>query len=136
MKSDVIKNELDAASAGWRADELVAREIDRQDVMWGTANERADISNGQLMHAGMAQLDALYARHAGQANAFSEVPSIYPRDWSGFRDYGSDIANLVVAAAFIRQEIKRKLLAGEDTTRTSRNKDTQPFLADQPKTID
>jgi hypothetical protein len=102
------------------ADELIAKEIARQDEMWGKSNERADVSHGELMRAGMAQLGALLARQVGGKNAFETAPGIYPADWHGFRDYGSDIANLVVAVAFLRQEIKRKLNADESFERTSR----------------
>lgn len=108
------------------ADELIASEVARQNAMWGPENERADATQGQLLEAGMAQLEATYAED------FSEVPFIYPDDWSGFRDYGTPIANLVVAAAFIRQEIARRLRLGEDYTRKSRNTATQPYGTDQP----
>lgn len=48
------------------------------------------------------------------------------------QDYGSDVANLAVAAAYIRQEIKRLIAHGADTTRTSRDPATQPYTGDQP----
>lgn len=111
------------------ADSLIAAEIARQDRMWGPENERADATKGQMLRAATAQMvfldgmldgdDRVVAVQAGRA--------WYPDDWSGFRDYGSDIANLVVAAAYIRQEIKRKLALGESTERTSRNPDTQAY---------
>ncbi|ARQ95284.1 hypothetical protein [Bradyrhizobium phage BDU-MI-1] len=114
---------MDVEAAERLTDELITAELSKQNAMWGRTNERADISKGQLMHAGMAQLDALHERHLGVEEAFIESPLIYPEDWSGFRDYGSDVANLVVAVAFLTQEIKRKLMAGEDYTRTSRTPD-------------
>ena len=117
---------MDILEAERLADRLIATEIAKQDEMWGKLNERADTSKGQLMHAGMAQLDALYNRHNGVEDAFDDTPMIYPKDWSGFRDYGSDIANMVVAIAFFRQEVKRKLMNGEDYTRTQRRPD-QPY---------
>lgn len=108
------------------ADDLIATEIAKQDAMWGEGNERADATGGQLLRAGLAQLLSLYNRTYGRQEDGALSPAeAYPKDWSGFRNYGSDIANLVVAAAFIRQEIKRKLRNGEDTTRTSR---TQPYV--------
>lgn len=123
-----------------RARALVQAEMDRQDLMWGEVNERADIAERQLMRAGMAQLVALDYRQRGYPCPFAAIGvaarHFYPPDWSGFRDYGSDIANLVVAAAFIQQEIARKLRAGEDTTRLSRDAAAQPYLADQPKLIE
>jgi hypothetical protein len=42
----------------------------------------------------------------------------YPADWSGFRDQGSDVANLVTAAAYLQQEIARRLSLGEASFRT------------------
>lgn len=119
---------------GKQADELIAAEVAKQDRMWGVANERADSSHGQLMHAAMAQLDALQDRIQGEPDAFEEVPPAYPDDWTGFRDYGSNVANLVVAAAYLRQEIKRRIANGEDTTRKSRDPATQPYTGDQPET--
>jgi len=59
------------------ADELIAKEIARQDEMWGKSNERADVSHGELMRAGMAQLGALWARQVGGKNAFETAPGIY-----------------------------------------------------------
>ncbi|WP_315729925.1 hypothetical protein [Bradyrhizobium sp. SZCCHNRI2010] len=118
---------MDILDAERLADQLIATEIAKQDAMWGKLNERAATGHGELMHAGMAQLDALFDRqNGGGDDAFSEAPMIYPENWSGFRDYGSDVANLVVAIAFLRQEVKRKLLNGEDYTRTSRRPD-QPY---------
>lgn len=37
-----------------QADNLIAAEIGRQDRMWGDTNDRADISQGQLLQAGVA----------------------------------------------------------------------------------
>lgn len=90
------------------------------------------LHEGQLLRAGLAQLEALLLRRDGEADAFGAAPNIYPADWSGFRDYGSDVANLAVAAAYIRQEIKRLIAQGADTTRTSRDPATQPYTGDQP----
>lgn len=124
-----MKNDFHAAAE--LADSLIAGEVARQDRMWGVANEHADSSKGQLQHAAMAQLEATDMKVSGIAGAFDSVPAIYPADWSGFRDYGSNVANLVVAAAFLRNEIKRRIALGEDTTRTSRPA-SQPYTGDQP----
>lgn len=111
---------MDIDTAERLADNLIFQEIAKQDKMWGRINERADTSKGQLLQAALAQAGATHNRINGDAAAFDTTPGIYPADWSGFRDYGSDIANLVVAIAYLRQEVKRKLLNGEDRTRTSR----------------
>lgn len=124
---------MDHAEAGRKADEIIAKEVSGQDKMWGFANERTDSNNGQLLAAGLAQAHALYERRVDGAPIDDKnLPSCYPEGWSGFRDYGSDVANLAVAAAFIRQEMKRLIAAGADTTRTSRNVATQPYTGDQP----
>ena len=106
--------------AGLVADGLVNTELHLQNKMWGINNERTPIDDRQLMHAAMAQLYALNRKQNGVKDAFDVPPYIYPPNWSGFRGYGSDIANLVVATAFLLQEIKRKLVAGEDYIRSSR----------------
>jgi hypothetical protein len=119
------------------ADSLIAAEIARQDRMWGRDSQSSDASDGELMQAAMAQLDALFCRQVyGDAIQAENTPIMFPEHWSGFRDYGSDIANLVVAAAYLHHEIARKLRAGEDFTRTSRNVETQPYTADQPAVIE
>ena len=123
---------MDHEDAGRQADEIIAKEVAGQDRMWGVANERADSSGGQLLRAGLAQMEALMLRQGGEADAFGAPPNIYPEGWSGFRDYGSDVANLAVAAAYIRQEMKRLIAQGADTTRTSRDPATQPYTGDQP----
>jgi hypothetical protein len=117
------EGKLDVLNAERLADELITAELAKQNQMWGSSNERADVAKGQLFHAAMAQQDALWARQLGETNAFAEPPCIFPEDWSGFRDYGSDIANLVVSIAYLTQEVKRKLMNGEDYTRTSRTPD-------------
>ncbi len=129
---------VDYIEAGQKADELIAREVAGQDKMWGVANERTDSQSGQLLKAGLSQMLALQARRDDPekkwADRFCSTDRLpYPSDSGGFRDYGSDVANLVVAAAFIRQEIKRLIANGADTTRLSRTV-TQPYTADQPAT--
>ena len=111
---------MDVFEAERLTDELVSAELAKQNQMWGRMNQRADTSQGQLFHAGIAQIDALFDRQNGEPDAFDSPPAVYPEDWSGFRDYGSDIANLVVAVSFFTQEIKRKLINGEDFTRLAR----------------
>ena len=136
------------AAAGVTADNLIGDEIARQDLMWGTVNERADSSKGQLLRAAMAQADAIGRVAARTGDGSHVLPpdsraqmfeharmSYYPVDWSGFRDYGSDVANLVVAAAFLRQEIKRRIGKGESTIRKSRDPVSQPYVGDQPYTL-
>lgn len=120
-------------ACGEHADYLIAKEIAGQDKMWGVSNERNDSSRGQLLSAGLSQAWAVDAvRHGVPADeAFGPPPPYYPEDWSGFRDYGSEVSNLVVAAAFLRQEIKRLIAKGEPTTRTPR-KPEQKYTGDQP----
>lgn len=113
------------------ADDIIAREVAGQDAMWGRSNERADASNGQLLQAGLAQGIAVNQRR-DTGTPINEPPLVWPADWSGFRDYGSDVANLAVVAAYIRQEIKRLVASGADITRKSRDVKTQPYTSDQP----
>lgn len=114
---------MDAMEAEKKALELIAAEMGLQNNMWGNAHERDDASKGQLFHAGFAQLEATLDRQMGFDGAFIDPPHIYPADWSGFRSYGADIPNMVVGVAFLIQEIKRKLMNGEDTTRLARGAD-------------
>lgn len=125
----------DAAKQGAIADTLIASEVNTQDKMWGDANERADSMKGQLLGAALAQAQAIHSVMAyphDTRKASFEIARLnyYPKDWGGFRDYGSDIANLVVAAAYIRNEIKRRLIKGESYHRAAR---TEPYQGpDQP----
>lgn len=138
--------------AGDLADGLIRTEIQVQDMMWGDANERADTSKGQLLAAGITQAFAVQSE-AGRQRALRDnnpldpmLPlakmhtredvftaarnTFYPPKWNGFRDYGSDVANLVVAAAYIRNEIKRRIADGESITRSKRG---QPYAGpDKP----
>jgi len=113
---------IEQGNAGKLADHLIATEVAIQDKMWGDANERADTTGDQMMTAAMAQLVLLQRKLAGDPSdeAVKLAQEFYPSDWNGFRDYGSNVANLVVAAAFLRSEIKRRILGGEDTTRAKR----------------
>jgi hypothetical protein len=124
-------------TAGRRADKLIAGEVQLQDAIWGVANDRANVRGGEMLLAATAQLTLVRAKAVVRPELWPEVErqclrNIYPKDWTGFRDYGSDIANLVVAGAYIRQEIKRKLMLGEDATRSSRPKDKPYTGTDQP----
>lgn len=130
QRRDYSKTPVEAAA---HAAYIIRQEVERQNVMWGDINDRADIAHGQLADAALAQMLRLHERRRGVTTAFDRPPGCYPADWSGFRDYGSDIANLAVAAAFIQNEIKRLLRDGADTTRTSRDAKTQPYGNDQPK---
>lgn len=119
---------------------LIDIEMMKQDQMWGVANERADVSKQQLMLAAAAQImlvgkreqDGVVPGSLAEDRLIEAVRvMVYPPDWDGFRSYGSGIANLVVAAAYIQQEIKRRLAAGESTERTSR---TKPYAKATPYT--
>lgn len=108
---------------------IIAAEVARQNSMWGDMNERADIAKLQLMAAAQAQLTLIQGRSMGLEDdtaLLAAKSAYYPDDWSGFRDYGSEIANLGVAAAYIENEIKRRLLKGESTYRAPRPAD-QPY---------
>ena len=123
-------------TAGDIADTLIEMEVSIQDKMWGDANERADAAGNQMTHAAVAQLVLAAAKHSGvpSETATKVARDFYPTDWDGFRDYGSNIANLVVAAAFIRSEIKRRILLREDTTRTKRGeayKSATPYMSSE-----
>jgi hypothetical protein len=127
---------IEQSSAGATADALIATEVAIQDRMWGDANERADSTKNQLLDAGFAQLVVLHQKLDGVASdtAVEQAREFYPEDWDGLRDYGSNVANLVVAAAFIRSEIKRRILLGEDTTRTKRGEaytTATPFVSSE-----
>jgi hypothetical protein len=123
---------------GVQADNLIAAEIARQDRMWGVSNERAALADGQLLLAGAAQLDFILLAREGffsRREAEEIARGVYPKGWTGFRDYGSDVANLV-AAAFIRQEIKRLIAGGASTFRSSRSVTEQPYTNAQPAVIE
>lgn len=119
--------------------DIIFGEVERQNTMWGNTNERADISQGQLLQAARAQAAALTARRCGVDDAFDGgfdgAPTCYPPDWSGFRDYGSDIANLAVTTVYLFQEIKRLVREGKSAYRKPRDPDTQPYTGDQPKVL-
>ncbi|WP_029081157.1 hypothetical protein [Bradyrhizobium sp. th.b2] len=112
---------MDAIEAEKTAIEMIMAELALQNGMWGEANERSDIQNGQLFDAGSAK--AMKDRRKANADAFHVVPAIYPQDWSGFRSYGTDIPNGVVGVCFMIQEIKRLLMDGVDPTRLARRPD-------------
>ncbi|MGX9944986.1 hypothetical protein ACTG4Q_21210 [Bradyrhizobium denitrificans] len=114
---------MDAIEAEKAALDLVLAELGLTNKMWGSANERADASKGQLFQAGYAQIQATFDRRNRSADAFYAIPDVYPKDWSGFRSYGGDIPNIVVGVTFMIQEIKRLLMNGEDPTRLARRPD-------------
>ena len=121
--------------AGNTTDALIATEVSVQEKMWGTSEERHDAqSNGQLLAACAAQI--LLVKLLEDDCPLEEALEIaqdatYPKDWDqgAFRTYGSGVANLVVAAAFLRNEIKRRVAHGEDTTRSKRG---EPYTTAQP----
>jgi len=103
---------------GAEADNLIAREVGRQNAIWGQTQSREDVGEGQLFDASLAHMMGSAAVRGG--SHYMVGASFYPPGWTGYRDYGSEVANLVVAAAFIRQEIKRLISEGADTTRKPR----------------
>ncbi|SHG90831.1 hypothetical protein [Bradyrhizobium erythrophlei] len=117
---------LTAQEAAELSRQLVDGEVLLQTKMWGETNDRADISQGQLMGAALAQIYAVGITEFSDTreSAFDQAEmEFFPADWGGFRDYGSDIANLVVAAAYLRNEIKRRLMNGESSHRAPRRAD-------------
>jgi hypothetical protein len=142
----------DHSVAGVFTDQLIKEEVDIQARMWGDTNECADTTKNQLIKAALAQLTLLIEKFEQEhrialvdhplspigADRRAQLSAVllddvrrhcYPEDWDGFRDYGSNIANLVVAAAFIRNEIKRRVILDEDTTRTKRG---EPYKGASP----
>jgi hypothetical protein len=117
--------------AGDLADVLISKEVAIQDRMWGDANERADATGNQMIRAAQAQVTLTILKLDGDtsADALHIAEAFYPKDWEGFRDYGSNVANLVVAAAYLRSEVKRRILLGEDTTRAKRS---EPYTKARP----
>jgi hypothetical protein len=107
-----------------KATEIVLSELGVQMRMWGTQNERADASDREMMCAAMAQLDLVALKGIGGLRSREAVKvahaDFYPKNWDGFRDYGTDVANLGVAGAYLISEIARKLIAGEDFERAPR----------------
>ncbi|WP_439357958.1 hypothetical protein [Bradyrhizobium sp. DASA03007] len=114
---------MDATEAQTKIFEMINAELELQNQMWGPNNERADISQGQLFGAGYALLTAVKDRRQANADAFHVIPETYPKDWSGFRSYGTDIPNGVVAICFLINEAKRLLMDGVDPTRVARRPD-------------
>lgn len=105
---------------------LVDVEFAVQCKMWDEENGRADSAKGELMSGAMTALDLIALKRAGLASSTAvkiAAADFYPENWSGFRDYGSDVANLVVANAFILSEITRLVALGADRTRLSRAPD-------------
>jgi hypothetical protein len=127
-----IQPATEQQKAGALADSLIAKEVAVQDLMWGEANERADSTENQLIAAAQAQLQLtsclLDGHDAARATALALL-DYYPEDWDGLRSYGSVVANLGVVAAFCRSEMKRRILLGEDITRTKRG---EPYTTAQP----
>lgn len=109
------------------ADELISGEVTTQDKMWDRDNSAADYSNGELMHA--AQASTFLAILQNDNPPLSEAQldhcvklsrdAFYPDTWSGFRDYGP-VYNLIVAAAFLRNQAKLLIANGGDYARKPR----------------
>lgn len=125
--SNPYAGNITAAAAFAR--ELIAAEVAIQDRMWESDNGRADCQESELMRAAMASLDVVALKEIGKLESHTAVKiaqdDFYPENWSGFRDYGTKIANLVVAAAFIQNQIKLELYKGEDWTRAKRQPEQQ-----------
>jgi len=126
-----LEHQIDKAAV--LADALIAQEVALQDAMWGKGNERADATKGQMLKAAQAQLSLVELTAMADYDLDTAIRiaqgAFYPQDWSGFRHYGSNVSNLVVAVAYLRNEIKRRIVNGEDTLRTSRPK-SQPYSPD------
>jgi hypothetical protein len=121
---------MDVKEAASLARNLIDSELLLQNKMWGDTNDRADISKGQLLHAAQAQTELVnstaYERMGDESALEFAKSRHYPKDWSGFRNYGSNVANLVVAAAYLQNEIKRRLMNDETSYRAPRRAD-QPY---------
>lgn len=104
---------------------LIDSEVATQAKMWGSDNSRADCMGGELLQGAMSsQLLTLVKADPGFGGSPQEAENIaremfYPKNWSGFRDYG-DTYNLVVAAAFLENEIARRIANGDDYSRKPR----------------
>ena len=122
---------------GEYVDSLIEREVNVQIAMWGT--NRPDNDKGQLLGAAMASAGAINTIRsvphplsaADRALVFEQAKMFYPADWdpTAFRDYGSDVANLIVAIAFLRNQVLDMVSKGEDTTRSKRG---QPYTNVRP----
>lgn len=102
-----------------QASDAVTEEIFRQNRMWGDLSERSDVDTGELLMAGIAHAEDAYHRDLGYTEEV--LPATYPFHPDCFRNYGSKFATLVVAAAFIHQELAHLILEGADTTRRPRD---------------
>jgi hypothetical protein len=111
---------LDFLDATNLVEESITAEIANMNAKWGPVSQRTDILDGQFFEAMLAQADATFDRRNGEPDAFDVPPEVFPQNWSGFRDYGSDFANLAVIAAYAQQEMLRLAMFGQDTTRLSR----------------
>lgn len=108
------------------AKELVGREYEGQQAMWGA--DRTDNVKGEMREAAICQIMIVQGkatRGFTDEQAVADLSDCYPEGWGGFRSYGSDVANLVVAAAFLHSEIDRLIASGADTTRTKRGEPYQ-----------
>lgn len=104
---------------------LIDSEVATQQKMWGEDVVRVDCADGQLVQAAQAsclltmlKADVGFVGTAQQAEKLA-ADAFYPANWSGFRDYG-DTYNLVVAAAFLQNEIARRVFVGDDYSRKPR----------------
>jgi hypothetical protein len=116
---------MDSNQSRQIADSLIAGESSTQVKMWGDDN-RPDAANNELVFAAMSStmLTILqgapgYSTEHGPKAVQVARDAFYPANWSGFRDYG-ETYNLVVAAAFLRNEIARRVQLGKDYSRAPR----------------
>lgn len=107
-------------AAGDIAEQLIASEVAKQNIEWySPSNPRGGTNNGQLLMAAMAYMRAVdmvahNTLERSREALFDTCKAVFfPCDWTGFNDKGTDVDNLVVAAAYIQQEIKRRLMLGE-----------------------
>lgn len=124
---EFFSHTLSPEVANYRARDLIVNEIKRRnDLGYPTA------TRGQLLNAAMAYMHAIESvtnnvLDRTRVSIFDAcLACYYPADWHGFHDQGSDVANLVVAAAFLQQEIARRLSLGEASFRTEPAKVTPP----------
>ena len=109
---------------------IIAAEVSVQNEKWGEDHTNSPAyANRQLIGAAIAQAYALSLKTSAEgpdanldsgSTYFSDDAAYWPRDWQGMRDYGSDIANLAVAGAWIAQEIGRLAALGQSQYRRPR----------------
>lgn len=119
-------------------DQMIEKEVNVQIAMWGASRLKSSINSSQLLSAAIASASAIWADRTmpeepgGRVAAFEVAKeNYYPSDWdpTAFRDYGSDVANLIVAIALLRNQVLDMVSNGEDTTRSRRG---EPYTFVKP----